>query len=230
MRAMIIQARAAALLVALSTHLAGCAPSPSRAGAGGGTAPDLPALAQSGGLRLVNRDAVTLDAPERPSVRLSAAAGDGLAWLDGVAFTTGTVRLDVRGRNAPGQSFVGIAFNGVDDQTYEAVYVRPFNFQATNPVQRDHAVQYIAHPTFTWNALREGRPEVFENPVVPPPDPDAWVPLRLEVTEDSVTVYVGEGDAPDLAVERLAERSGTRMGLWVGNNSAGDFANLRIDR
>jgi hypothetical protein len=52
-------------------------------------------------------------------------------------------------------------------------------------------VQYVAHPASTWNVLRESYPEVYENPVSPPPDPDGWVTLRLEVEEAEVRAYVG---------------------------------------
>lgn len=189
---------------------------------------DLPSLLREGRLGLANRTAEIIDEPGVAGVRIDGSPGDGLAWINGVAFSGGRIELRLRGRNLPGQSFVGVAFNGVDDQTYEAVYLRPFNFRAETPLQRGHAVQYIAHPSYTWNRLRQERPEEFENPVEPPPDPDAWVDLRVEVDPAAVRVFVGEGSDPDLTVERLAERSGTRIGLWVGNNSAGEFADVRV--
>lgn len=205
-----------------------CASSPSSSGRESTTAADLPSLLREGKLGLANRTAEIIDDRGVEGVRLNGAPGDGLAWIDGLAFSGGRIELRLRGRNLPGQSFVGVAFNGVDDQTYEAVYLRPFNFRAETPLQRGHAVQYIAHPAYTWNRLREERPEVFENSVEPAPDPDAWVDLRVEVDPAEVRVFVGEGSDPDLTVERLAERSGTRVGLWVGNNSAGEFADVRI--
>ena len=221
--------RSGPFVILLLLSGAGCAQTAARTDQPDARAPDLAALVQSGGLRTFNRNASVLEESTRRGVRLSQAPGDGLAWVEGLAFTTGTIELDLRGKNAPGQSFVGVAFNGADDTTYEAVYVRPFNFRADTPVQRDHSVQYIAHPAFTWNRLRSERPEVYENPVNPAPDGNDWVHLRLEVERGEVRVFVGEGDEPDLVVDRLAERHGSQVGLWVGNNSEGDFANLRID-
>jgi hypothetical protein len=134
----------------------------------------------------------------------------------------------VRGKDVPQQSFVGVAFNGVDDQTFEAVYLRPFNFRAADSDRRSHAVQYVAHPAFPWHRLRSEHPGVYENPVTPAPDPNDWVHLRLEVDRAAVRVYVGDGEEADLVVDRRADQNGDRIGLWVGNNSGGDFANLQI--
>jgi hypothetical protein len=56
-----------------------------------------------------------------------------VAWLDGVELATGTLEVDVRGKDVLQQSFLGLAFAGVNDSTFEAVYLRPFNFRAREP-------------------------------------------------------------------------------------------------
>jgi uncharacterized protein with NRDE domain len=43
-----------------------------------------------------------------------------------------------------------------------------------------------------------------------------------------VTVYVNGNQEPSLSVEQLNKRTSGKIGLWVGNNSDGDFANLTI--
>ena len=106
--------------------------------------------------------------------------------------------------------------------------MRPFNFAATDTIRKIHAVQYISLPAYTWQRLRAERPEVFENPVTPVPDPNGWVALRVEVEPRSVRIFVGEGSEPDLVVERLGVPAGQRVGLWVGNASDGSYANLRV--
>ena len=58
----------------------------------------------------------------------------------------------------------------------------------------------------------------------------AWVRLRLVITKTQVSVYANGGDAPDLVVTRLGDAKPGAIALWVGNNSRGDFANLRITR
>jgi hypothetical protein len=54
------------------------------------------------------------------------------------------------------------------------------------------------------------------------------VHLRLVITKTQVSVYANGGDDPDLVVTRLGDASPGPTGLWVGNNSRGDFTNLEI--
>jgi hypothetical protein len=190
---------------------------------------DLIDFARRGALLADTRDVTELIDGGYRGVRLGAARSLDVAWIDGVMFSTGTIELDVRGKDAQSRSFIGLAIGGVDDSTYESVFLRPFNFRATDPVRRMHAIQYESMPNHPWSRLRADSPEVYENPVDPPPDPDGWVRLRVVVEPSSLRVFVGEGADPDLIVDRIDERPAGRLGLWVGNFSDGDFANLRID-
>ncbi len=189
--------------------------------------PDLAALAGSG-LTLVNRTASSLTDGSRKGVRLSEAAGDGIAYLPGTAFGNGTIEFDVRGKDVQQQSFVGVAFHGVDGTTYDAIYFRPFNFRTEDAARRIRAVQYISHPVHTWQKLRAEQPGKYEKPVNPVPDPNAWFHARVVVASPSVSVFVDEGKEPCLIVDQLSDRKTGLVGLWVGNMSGGDFANLRI--
>jgi hypothetical protein len=134
----------------------------------------------------------------------------------------------LRGRNAVGQSFVGLAFHGVNDTTYEAIYFRPFNFATEDPARRLRAVQYVSHPAHPWQVLREQHPGVYEKPVIPPPDPDGWFHVTIQVDADTVRVFVGRAASAALEVKRLTTRPGGWVGLWVGNTSPGDFADVTI--
>ena len=174
------------------------------------------------GLEVINRTATGLPDGSRSGIRLSASAGDGVALLPGIQFTNGTIELDVRGKDVPQQSFVGVAFHAVDGTTFDAVYFRPFNFKADDPARRAHAVQYVSHPTYTWDKLRA------EQPVTPAPDPNDWFHVRVVVTAPQVKVFVNDAKEPSLVVTQLSDRRKGRVGLWVGNNSAGDFADLKI--
>jgi hypothetical protein len=167
--------------------------------------------------------------PDRPEgLRLDARAGDGVAWLVGSDFTEGTIEVDLRGANKPGQSFVGIAFRGVDDTTFDAVYFRPFNFKNPEVPRRSRAVQYVSMPAYPWERLRQENPGEYEATVNPVPDPDDWFHVRIVVQGRKVAVFVNDAPAPCLAVTELTSRLGGKIGFWVGNNSAGDFANLKI--
>ena len=115
---------------------------------------DLGALADAKSLRLFNRGASRVTDGARNGVRLSEAPGEGIAFLPETQFGNGTIEFDVRGRDVAQQSFVGVAFHGVDAAAHDAVYFRPFNFRATDPVSRSHAVQYHSLPVYTWQKLR----------------------------------------------------------------------------
>jgi len=180
------------------------------------------------GLKVFNRSVSSLSDGARKGVRLSEDAGDGVAYLQGVEFTNGTIELDVRGKDVPQQSFVGVAFHGVDGTTYDAIYFRPFNFRAEDPARRGHAVQYIAQPIYPWQKLRAEQPGKYERAIDPVPDPNAWFHVRVVVTSPKVSVFVDDAKEPSLVVDQLSNRKKGLVGLWVGNNSGGDFANLKI--
>ena len=175
-----------------------------------------------------NRGVSSLGGGTTQGFRLDERPGDGVAYLRGIELGNGTIEFDVKGKDVQGQSFVGVAFHGVDGTTYEAIYFRPFNFRAEDPVRRGHAVQYISHPTYTWQKLRAERPGIFEQPVNPAPDPNAWFHVRVVVASPKVSVFVGDAKAPCLVVTQLSDRTNGLVGLWVGNNSGGDFADLKI--
>jgi hypothetical protein len=190
--------------------------------------PDLAGIATAEGWTLFNRGATTGTEAGRTVVTFDGLPGDGAAWLDGVDFHNGTIELLIRGKNSPGLSFVGVAFRGVDDETYDAVYFRPFNFVADNEASRSHMVQYISHPEFTWSKLREEHTDEYENPLPHPPNPDAFFKARIVIEKPQVRVYVGDETEPCLVVNELTSRTGGRVGLWMGNNSDGSFAELVI--
>ena len=128
--------------------------------------------------RAVNR---TLIREPGGVVRLDHAPGDGVAWLPGKAFTTGRISVEVQGADLEGRSFVGIAFHRANDQSFEAVYLRPFNFKSPDPARRAHSVQYISMPAHPWQSLRESHPGKYEAALDAPVAANSWV--RLTLTE-----------------------------------------------
>ena len=181
----------------------------------------------AGKLRVVNRD-ISKTADRTEAVHLSGREGNGVAWIEGTDFAQGTIEVEIRGRDVFQQSFVGIAFHRRDDNTYEVVYLRPFNFRAEDPMRHQHAVQYASMPDFDWPQLRKEFPEEFENPVDASITPTGWVPVRLVVNAKAIQIYVGVVKTPTLEVRKLGALDRGMVGLWVGNMSDGDFANLRI--
>jgi hypothetical protein len=178
-------------------------------------------------IKAVNRSLSVYE--ESPgAVEMDAAEGDGLALVKVISFETGTIEVELLGENNPGRSFIGLAFNIQDEETFEAVYFRPFNFVATEQIRKDHMVQYIHHPEYTWYKLREERTGEFENEIPAPPDPDGWFKAIVKISETHVKVFVDDKEEPVLKVERLVSITSDKIGLWVGNGSSGRFRNLVV--
>lgn len=202
--------------------------------AGATPQPIVPNLSTTQGWRIMHADVQKAQQDGgRPAVRL-VAEGDsangivGLALPPGAAFATGTIAIDLKGRNLRQRSFLGVAFNVVDAKTFEAVYFRPFNFKADDPF-RGRAVQYIAWPTNTWEHLRKTQPGRFEQPLDPAPDPDGWFHAEVEVTTSQVRVFVNHAKTPSLVVARLSSGAGIvrPVGLFV-DSADRHYANLTI--
>jgi hypothetical protein len=162
------------------------------------------------------------------SIHLNEVDGDGKAWINGKSFTNGTIEFDIKGKDKMQGSFVGFAFHGLNDSTYEAIYFRPFNFRSTDPVRKSHAVQYVAGPKYDWLKLRTEFPNKYEQPITPAPDPEQWFHVRITVENEKIIVYVNNNDQPSLTVVPLVKTGGKMIGYWVGNTSGGDWKNLRL--
>jgi hypothetical protein len=180
------------------------------------------------GWRAYNRAAKLMEEGGHKFIHLDARLDDGVVWLRGSDFKEGTITVDIRGKDVQGESFVGIAFRGVDDTHYDAIYFRPFNFRTTDLARVMHAVQYISLPLFTWDKLRTDSPGKYEKPVSPVPDPSGWFRARVVIAGQAVNVYVNDSAQPSLTVSALSDPRSGMVGLYVGNGSAGDFANLKL--
>ncbi|WP_134091188.1 family 16 glycoside hydrolase [Olivibacter sp. XZL3] len=161
-------------------------------------------------------------------VHLDKRPGDGHLRFDSLSFSNGTIELDIKGKNAFQESFVGVAFHGVNDSTYDAVYFRPFNFQ--NPERKDHSVQYVAHDHYTWDKLRRDSPGKYEASLPENLDPNKWFHVRIVIEHPNIAVYVEDSAQPALKVEQLSSAKTGWLGLWVGNNSDGFFKNIKVSK
>ncbi len=188
--------------------------------------PDLSKIITGEGWKIFNRAATALSEDNKNFIRLDEKPGDGAVWLEDFVFTNGTIELDVRGKDVFQKSFLGVAFHGLDEKTYDAIYFRPFNFK--NPARMTHSVQYISHPINTWQKLRAEFPETYEKMINPAPDPNGWFHVTIMINQPEVKVFVNNAETPSLTVKQLSEQKSGKIGLWVGNGSGGDFANLKI--
>jgi hypothetical protein len=161
---------------------------------------------------------------------VDAMPGPGIVWLTPVNFRNGVIDFDVKGKDLYQKSFVGMAFHGSNDSTFEAVYFRPFNFRASDPERRKHAVQYISMPAHDWEILRTAYPDEYEHPLEPAPDPQEWLHVKILVNGPEVSVFVNGDNIACLHVKELDNKKGRKIGCWVGNNSEGAWKNISIQR
>ena len=205
--------------------LAACAGSTARR-------PDVSRIGDARIWNVVNGESRVAVEAGRSVVTLAPVGGNhkgsnvALALVAGVTCTEGAIDVDLRGGGEAGASFVGIAFGVADPGRYEAVYFRPFRFRSSDAVERSHAVQYIAWPEHSWEALRARSPGVYETAIAPVPDPAGWFHAHIELGRTTVKVFVDGAAQPTLVVQRLRGEAGG-VGLWV-DSQPGSFANLQI--
>ena len=180
-------------------------------------------------LDVINRDIVSIS-DSKNSLTLNNKIGDGIAIIEDLKFDEGVIELELKGENNPGKSFVGIAFNIQNDTMYEVIYFRPFNFQSDERIRREHSVQYIYHPKYTWRFLRTNNEGQFESEYPRQPLPDEWFGVRIKIDNKKVYVYDQETNTELLSIDRLSKQASDRIGLWTGYNSKGEFRNLRIKK
>lgn len=154
------------------------------------------------------------------------------AKVDGIRLTDFTLDVMVAGKPidplSSARGFVGIAFRVSDDlERFEAIYIRPTNGRADDQLRRNHSTQYISHPGYPWEKLRNDHPGQYESYV--DLEAGAWTKLRLTVSGTTARLYVNGARQPALIVNDLklpASRGG--VGLWVGPGSEGYFRALKV--
>ena len=151
----------------------------------------------------------------------------GIVWLKGVAFTEGTIDIDLRGKDVFLNSFLGIAFHGIDTTTCDILYFRPFNFSYPDTARRRWSVAYMSLPAYGYARLRKEHPLIYENAVNPVPVPDAWFHATLVLKNKQLSVYVNRSKAPSLVIKLLNDRTSGLFGLY-SDGLTEDFANLTI--
>lgn len=176
-------------------------------------------------IKVVNR-IMSLYGDSPDTVEMNAQDDDGLGILEDIEFDKGIIEVELLGENNPGKSFIGIAFNIQNDNNFEAIYFRPFNFVAKEQIRKDHMVQYIFHPEFTWRKLRTERTGEFEDEITDPPNPDDWFKAIIKINDNKIEVYINGISEPVLSVDRLTSTKSNKIGVWTGFGSSGRFRNL----
>lgn len=189
---------------------------------------DIARLYEDKNVTVVNRKVKLERDASKECIVLNEDVDEGLVWLDGVSFSEGTIEIDLKGQDVFQHSFLGIAFHGVNDSTFDAIYFRPFQFRTADSVRKTRGVQYVSLPKNTWQVLREKHPGVYEKTVHPAPDPNNWFHAKMVVRKNTLQVYVNDSPAPCLEVDLIGKREGGRIALYTADRSGGSFANLTI--
>jgi len=192
------------------------------------TVVDLKKEVENKNIEVYNRELSAIDEGSRKGIRLNPDIGEGLAWIKGVTFSTGVIEFEVRGANIAQHSFVGIAFHGKNNATFDAIYLRPFQFDEADNVLRSHSIQFVSMPDHTWKKLREQFPNKYESAINPSPDPNAWVKVKVVVKGKTISTYINGASEPSLVVEKLNDITTGSVGFFVADTSGGDFANLIV--
>jgi hypothetical protein len=190
----------------------------------------VPDLSEASKFEVVNRNLSINKNGGAAQVHVTTSPNQGLAWIKNLDFSTGTIEFDVKGKDLLQQSFVGIAFHGANDSTFDAIYFRPFNFKSTDTLRSQHMVQYISQPQYDWKMLREKYPGKYEHPLTVVPDPNDWFHAKVVVGTERIEIFVNHDNKPSLTVKPLNHYTSGKIGLWVGNGSDGDFSKLTITK
>jgi hypothetical protein len=191
-------------------------------------------------LHNVAAEPVTLQGKKGLRVTASEAATrapgplDQLARMKNLDFSNGVIEVEVAGAPAPdapegARGFVGIAFRlQPDDRTYDAFYLRPTNGRADDQERRNHAVQYISHPDWTWSRLRKETPSKYESYV--DLRPGTWTKIKIEVTGTRARLFVHDNEQPTLIVNDVKSGAQGKGGiaLWIDSGTVAHFRNLRV--
>jgi len=210
-------------------------------GAASAQAPQAYALEAATGLRLHNVAAEPATLQGKKGLRLTLPAGvaaqadqEQLAVIEGLEFSNGVIEAEIAGEPGPGaaqgaRGFVGVAFRlQADMKTYDAFYLRPTNGRADDQERRNHAVQYISHPAWTWDRLRKETPSRYEAYV--DLQPGVWTKIKIEVRGERARLYVHDNEQPTLIVNDIKSGASSKgaVALWLGPGTVAHFRNLTV--
>ncbi|QGQ98225.1 hypothetical protein EHS13_26730 [Paenibacillus psychroresistens] len=129
--------------------------------------------------------------------------GTSVLLRDEVSFES--FRLEVEIATPHSFAFIGIVFGATDINNYELVYVSPGSDSTAGEIQYDP----IMNGSSTW--------QIYHGPKYQAPAPffpGEWTKLALVVHSNSVAIYVGDTDVPQLIIPNLQSGSLGKIGVW----------------
>jgi hypothetical protein len=184
----------------------------------------------------VNIDEVTYRSKQALRVTEKSSDRESIAIVRDLQFSSGVIEVELAGTirqhaNAAARGFIGIAFrtNNSDSLRYSCFYLRPTNGRADDQLRRNHSTQYIAHPEFPWECLRNEFPGKYESYV--DLEEGVWTNVKIVVKGSEARLYVHHSNQPALIVHPLlnAEATGS-IALWIGQGTEGYFRSLTVTK
>ncbi len=158
------------------------------------------------------------------------------AKIPNVHFHNGTIKLRVYStlsEDAPdfARGFIGVAFRiNEDDTKFECIYLRPTNGRSSDQLRRNHSIQYISYPDYTWFNLRKETPGKYES--YADMTLNEWIDVKIMVDDATAKLFLNDNDQPNLIVNdlKLGEDATGAIGLLVDIGTEGYFSDIKITK
>jgi hypothetical protein len=179
---------------------------------------------------LVNRAASIVEYRNEQAVMFDSRSGKGLAWLEGLRFSTGKIDLNI----AATPQDAGIAFHIQNEREFEAVCFHIGDEARDESESQRVVVRYLS--TYAGRNLR--REAQFD---LPYSRSGEWFKARLSISKEVVAVFINGANLPTLSVrasedpEAYGSAGGSAggfasgfIGLWIGPGSSALVTDFRI--
>jgi hypothetical protein len=95
-------------------------------------------------------------------------------------------------------------------------------------VRRNHTIQYVAYPDYTFPRLRREEPEKYESYV--DIAVGEWIHMRVDVRGSQARLHINGATNPSLVVTdlKLGDRQRGGVGFWIESGTVGYFSGLAI--
>ncbi len=159
---------------------------------------------------LVNRAASNVEYENRQAVMFDSRSGKGLAWVEGLRFSTGKIDLSI----AAVEQDVGIAFHIRNEREFEAVCFHIGNEARDEAESQRVVIQYFS----TYPDRNESHEARFD---LPYSRSGEWFKVRISISKEIIAVFIGGDNLPTLSVDASEGGEGYgSVGLWIGPGSS----------
>jgi hypothetical protein len=171
---------------------------------------------------LINRAASIGEYKNQRAVMFDSRPGKGLAWVEGLRFTTGKIDLKI----AAVPQDAGIAFHVRNEREFEAVCFH-VGEEARNESESQRVVlQYIS----TYPDRYASHEAQFD---LPYSRSGEWFKARISISKQVIAVFIDGDNLPALSVEASSGgetygSAGGSVGLWIGPASSALVSDFRI--